>query len=400
MGKNGGDMSTDTVLTLEEALMRFKRKREGGSEGRGEGGLESNVHHADFSGAVGRETKGTTELDLETAYESASVSAQRDEANAEMSASDDIVAMIEGIPRTLAELERIAAAEKAYAEDFPENGRQAAAAEVEDDADLDDVSEIGDPEIAALANRHALIRDYAFTAMGSALMVLVAFMVTRVPIVNGHRDLTMMADSIEIPALKAPTLMSAQDAQDLVTTLVTVPPDNGEQVASAGTGPGADELEERIKGALKTRAFTDIGVSVSKQGDAYLAGEVFSLDEAHKIARIVHSVNGVSRVHFLHPDVHTAQGPAYFGATTAWAPDVWGAKVRAVFIGSPADKAGIHPGDVISEFDGKTIPDGKTFNDLIGQYSPGQRVQFRVWHDGQPEYLVARLGEMTTVASR
>ena len=80
------------------------------------------------------------------------------------------------------------------------------------------------------------------------------------------------------------------------------------------------------------------------------------------------------------------------------APAVWGAKVQSVLIGSPADKAGIKPGDVISEFDGKTIPDAKAFNDLLAQYNPGQRVQFRVWHDGQPEYLVARLGEVTTVA--
>ncbi len=70
-----------------------------------------------------------------------------------------------------------------------------------------------------------------------------------------------------------------------------------------------------------------------------------------------------------------------------------------MLIGSPADKAGIKAGDVISEFDGKTIPDGKVFNDLLAQYAPGQRVQFRVWHDGQPEYLVARLGETTTMAS-
>jgi hypothetical protein len=55
---------------------------------------------------------------------------------------------------------------------------------------------------------------------------------------------------------------------------------------------------------------------------------------------------------------------------------------------------------VISEFDGNTVPDGKALDELIAQYSPGQRVQFRVWHDGRPEYLVARMGEATTVASR
>jgi S1-C subfamily serine protease len=105
-------------------------------------------------------------------------------------------------------------------------------------------------------------------------------------------------------------------------------------------------------------------------------------------------------VHFLHPDVHPADGPAYFGVTTALAPDVWGAKVQAVFIGSPADRAGVRPGDVISEFDGETVPDAKAFDDLIAQYSPGERIEFRVWHQGQPLYLVARLVEMTTVASR
>ena len=57
-------------------------------------------------------------------------------------------------------------------------------------------------------------------------------------------------------------------------------------------------------------------------------------------------------------------------------------------------------GDVISEFDGKTIPDGKALTNLVAQYSPGQRVQFRVWHNGQPEYLMARMGELQTVASR
>jgi len=159
-------------------------------------------------------------------------------------------------------------------------------------------------------------------------------------------------------------------------------------------------LEARIKDTLKVRAFTDIGVSVSKKGDAYLAGEVFSMNEARKIANIVHRVNGVNRVHFMHPDVRPADGPAFFGVTTAMAPAVWGAKVQAVLIGSPADKAGIKAGDVISEFDGKTIPDAKAFNDLLTQYVPGQRVQFRVWRDGQPEYLVARLGEATTMASR
>jgi hypothetical protein len=253
--------------------------------------------------------------------------------------------------------------------------------------------------MAFAANRHSLIRDYAFTAMGTALMVLVAVLVMHVPIVTDHPSL--MAQSIATPALKASSGPNASDLiNDAISTLVIVPAAETQQASSGPPPVKSDQLEARIRDTLKGRAFPDIGVSVSTKGDAYLAGEVYSLDEARKISHIVHSVNGVNRVHFLHPDVRPAGGPAFFGVATASAPAVWGAKVKSVTIGSPADKAGIKAGDVISEFDGNTVPDARYFDLLVTHYSPGQRVQFRVWHDGQPEYLVARLGEVTTVASR
>ena len=394
MGKNGGGQP-DAILTLEEALMRFKRTRsDAGAQTTGLSGLS--VQDVPSSSMVEREiestaTKATSYLD--PADYSASVSDQHDEANAEMSADDDIVAVIDGIPRTLAELERLAAAEKAYDQDFPETPLQSA--EIDDD----DAEPAEMDTLALAANRHSLIRDYAFTAMGAALMVLVAVLVMHVPIVNNHPSL-MMAQSIATPALKASSGMNATDViNDAISTLVIVP-DAETQQASAQRPVKSDELEARIRDTLKVRAFSDIGVSVSTKGDAYLAGEVYSLDEARKISNIVHSVNGVNRVHFLHPDVKPAGGPAFFGVATASAPAVWGAKVKSVVIGSPADKAGIKAGDVISEFDGNTVPDAKYLDLLVTHYSPGQRVQFRVWHDGQPEYLVARLGEVTTVASR
>ena len=105
MGKNRGGKPADTILTLEEALMRFKGQRgEAGAEMRVDGGSESNVHHVDFSAAAKREGEGKATGYLE-AEDIASVSDQHDEANAEMSASD-IVAVIDGIPRTLDDLEK------------------------------------------------------------------------------------------------------------------------------------------------------------------------------------------------------------------------------------------------------------------------------------------------------
>ena len=196
-----------------------------------------------------------------------------------MPASEEIVAVIDGIPRTLDELERLAAAEQAYEQDFP----AAAPASVEL-ADEDDDAELGDAEVIALANRRGMMRDYAFTAMGAALMVLVAFLMTRVPIVN-YDHANLMARGVATPALRASSIETA--ANDLISTLVIVPETDVQEV-SARPMLKSDELEARIKDTLKLRAFTDIGVSVSKQGDAYLAGEVYSLDEARKIAHIVY----------------------------------------------------------------------------------------------------------------
>ena len=373
MGKNGG--KPPELLTLEEALRRFASARKLTSgDSLGVETLErSNVRYADFAPAndqVGGRVTGELE-NADAPSRPAAVSA------------DDIVAMINGTPRTLAQLEGLAVAEQAYGEDFPEES-----------APEPDSEEVTEAEIAAaaLASRQTTRRDFAFSAMGTAFLVFVAILLTRVPIVQSPKTFAHRAAMI---ALKASSFATAED---LIATWVIIPDSDVTLDPHRQLKPG--ELEARIKNTLKVKAFPDIGVSVAKNHDAYLAGEVFSQDEAQNIVKIVHRVNGVNRVHFLHPDVRVAQGPAYFGVTAAWAPDVWGAKVQAVFIGSPADKAGIQPGDVISEFDGNTIPNAKAFNDLLATYAPGQRVQFRVWHKGEPVYLIARLGEMTTVASR
>jgi hypothetical protein len=381
MGKNGGKPH-ETILTLEEALTRFARKRVENAEAKIASAQASasisRVHYADPSPSLEREEDVGVGREHPPGAAVLDAPASVDAAKASSESVADIVAVIDGVPRTLEDLERIAAADKEFREDLPESS---------------DEPESLDPAMAHEFVRNTSRRDFALGAMGAALLVWVAILVTRVPIVNEPR---IFAKAIPTPALKASSIKSAQE---MIATRVIIPDSDTELVSNAQRlEPG--ELEAAIKDTLKTRAFTDIGVSVSHKGDAYLAGDVYSLAEARRIKQIARRVSGVRQVHFLHPDVHPAQGPAYFGVTTSWAPEVWGAKVQAVFIGSPADKAGLQPGDVISEFDGKTVPDAKAFDELIEQYSPGQRVEFRVWRNRQPLYVVARLGELTTVASR
>jgi hypothetical protein len=386
MGKNGGKPQ-DTILTLEEALKRFARKRLENAETRDASAQPSSpvskVRYADFSPSVKRDEDVGVGREHPPGDAVPEAPVVRDASQPPSESLGDIVAVIDGVPRTLEDLERLEAADKAFQQDFPESS--------EPEFPEEETTESATPQLFVRNNSK---RDFVLGAMGAALLVWVAILVTRVPIVNEPR---IIAKAIPTPALKA---SSVKSAQEMIATWVIVPESEVAALTSSRQRLEPGELEAAIKDTLKTRAFTDIGVSVSHKGDAYLAGDVYSLAEARRIQQIARRVNGVRRVHFLHPDVHPAQGPAYFGVTAAWAPEVWGAKVSAVFIGSPADKAGIQPGDVISEFDGKTVPDAKVLDELVEQYTPGQRVQFRVWHNGQPVYLVARLGEMTTVASR
>jgi PDZ domain len=362
MSKTGGK-PRDNIPTLEEALRKFARER-----GLGPKNSEipvSNVLYADFTFRP-EELKALDSDDLG------------------LNGQDQLIPIIDGIPQTLQELERIAA-EEAFRKDFPE---LAASPKGSDNREEDPA-----PATTRIVNPNWR-RDFAISAVGAALMIFAAIFVTRSPQVPQHVP-GLLTQIIPTNPLKAGTDIDAGDSINMMVILADsdVPPSLPQRIE-----PG--DLENNIKSELRSRAFPDIGVSVGRKGETYLAGQVYSIDEAEKIRDVVKHVHGVKRVHFLHPDVVSADGPAYFGVTTGWAPDVWGAKVNAVFIGSPADKAGLKPGDVISTFDGQTIPDGGALNSLIAGYHPGQRVEIRVWHKGEPEYLVARMGEMTTMASR
>jgi serine protease Do len=70
-----------------------------------------------------------------------------------------------------------------------------------------------------------------------------------------------------------------------------------------------------------------------------------------------------------------------------------GALVSNVEKGSPADQAGLKPGDVIRKVDGQPVVASGDLPALIGQAAPGSRVTLDVWRQGRREELVARLGD-------
>ena len=79
-----------------------------------------------------------------------------------------------------------------------------------------------------------------------------------------------------------------------------------------------------------------------------------------------------------------------------------GALVNSVEKGSPADKAGIEPTDIIVSFDGKAVESSSDLPRLVGSTRPGSQSTLEVWRKGATKKLsltVAELQEERVAAS-
>ena len=61
---------------------------------------------------------------------------------------------------------------------------------------------------------------------------------------------------------------------------------------------------------------------------------------------------------------------------------------------SPAGKAGIERGDVITEFDGKELNDVTTLRNMVAGTEPGKTVQVKLMRDGKPITVEVKISEM------
>jgi putative serine protease PepD len=72
--------------------------------------------------------------------------------------------------------------------------------------------------------------------------------------------------------------------------------------------------------------------------------------------------------------------------------DQGGAKIREVNAGGPAEDAGLRTGDVIVEFEGRSIQDATELVVAIRTYAPGDDVSIRFERDGRPRQTTLVLG--------
>jgi Do/DeqQ family serine protease len=79
--------------------------------------------------------------------------------------------------------------------------------------------------------------------------------------------------------------------------------------------------------------------------------------------------------------------------------DVRGALVNKVEADSPADRAGLKQGDVITEVQGRRVSDGNELRNAISSSTPGASVAIKIVRDGRTSEVTARLEELKLDAS-
>jgi Do/DeqQ family serine protease len=74
-------------------------------------------------------------------------------------------------------------------------------------------------------------------------------------------------------------------------------------------------------------------------------------------------------------------------------PSTEGALIAGVMRGSPADKAGIRPGDVLLAIDGRKVKDAENMLELIAGLEPGQTGRITLRRDGRETDVQAMIGK-------
>ena len=74
-------------------------------------------------------------------------------------------------------------------------------------------------------------------------------------------------------------------------------------------------------------------------------------------------------------------------------PDVRGVLVDDLVEGKPAEKAGLQPGDIITQVDDKVVKRTRDLIDYVSDVGPGVKVKISIYRDGQKKTLTATTAE-------
>lgn len=133
---------------------------------------------------------------------------------------------------------------------------------------------------------------------------------------------------------------------------------------------------------------------VSRTGGYMGVGFAIPINMAKEICDQLISEGSVTRGHL---------GVAIQNVTAELARSFGMEKPEGVLVGdvvdnSPADKAGMQPGDIILTFDGQTVRRMTKLRNLVAQTAPGREVEIVVHRDGERETLQVTVGQLSATA--
>ncbi|HMC77447.1 MAG TPA: DegQ family serine endoprotease [Vicinamibacterales bacterium] len=96
----------------------------------------------------------------------------------------------------------------------------------------------------------------------------------------------------------------------------------------------------------------------------------------------------------------TVQGITADMAAALGLPSAQGALISSVDPGSPAARAGIKQGDVITHYNGKAVADNNQLRNAVASTMPGTSVPVQLLRDGKSTTLQTTVGELTTAKGR
>jgi serine protease Do len=77
---------------------------------------------------------------------------------------------------------------------------------------------------------------------------------------------------------------------------------------------------------------------------------------------------------------------------------VRGALIESVIEGSPAERAGLKRGDVVTAFNGQPVVDTNSLRNAVAGTPPGTEVTLTMMREGREQQLRVTLGELNTDA--
>jgi serine protease Do len=138
-----------------------------------------------------------------------------------------------------------------------------------------------------------------------------------------------------------------------------------------------------------------IGINQSTVRSGYAQGIGFAIP-SNTIKKVVASL-------IANPGIHQGTGLGYLGVALGEISAGFrnqsgysgqgGVGIGYVQSGSPADQAGIQPGDVVLKADGQAFSDSKALQKYIGSKKPGDTIRLQLWSQGYKKETAVKLIE-------